>query len=145
MDTNLRKIWIDTDAGTDDAMALIMAIRDPKIEIIGISTCGGNVPLDNVVQNVLFLVEKCGADIPVYIGARQPLERVLGTADFIHGKDGLGDIGLPLQGRRAQDISAIDALNHAMSQHGSELEIVNLGPLTNMATLIKSRTVPLDF
>ena len=145
MDKKSRKIWIDTDAGTDDAMAIIMAIRDPNIEIVGISTCGGNVPLDNVVQNVLYLIEKCNSDIPVYVGARQPLERVLDTADFIHGADGLGDIGLPLQGRVAQDISAIAALKNAISKYGPELEIVNLGPLTNLASLIKSVEGPLDF
>jgi len=83
-----RNIWIDTDAGTDDAVAIIMAMKSEEINIVGISTSGGNVPLDCVVQNVLYIKELCKSDTPVYIGARQPLERILDTADFIHGKDG---------------------------------------------------------
>ncbi len=63
----MKKIWIDTDAGTDDAMALIMALRCSDLEVVGISTIGGNVPLDNVVQNVLYICELCHAHLPVHL------------------------------------------------------------------------------
>ncbi len=128
-----RSFFIDTDAGTDDAIALIMAMRYPDINIVGISTSGGNVPLDCVVQNVLYVREMCEHSAPVYVGAAQPLHRILGTADFIHGKDGLGDIGLKLEGRNPNEGAADDMLIEALIAHEGELEIVCLGPLTNLA------------
>lgn len=133
----MRKVWIDTDAGTDDAMALIMAMREPTIDIIGISTIGGNVPLDCVVQNVLYIRDLCENDSPVYIGARQPLNRILGTADFIHGKDGLGDVGLPLHGRIPAKKPAVDALITAIKADPHTIELIMLGPLTNLALALQ--------
>ena len=59
MSNATRKFFIDTDAGTDDAIALIMAMKHPQVDIVGISTSGGNVPLDCVVQNVLYIRELC--------------------------------------------------------------------------------------
>jgi len=128
-----RKIWIDCDAGTDDAVALMMAFDQRDIDIIGISTSGGNVPLASVVQNVLYIRELYDHSAPVYIGAAQPIQRILGTADFIHGKDGLGDIGLPLSGRVANEGSAVTELVRALNHHDGALEVVCLGPLTNIA------------
>ncbi len=129
---NKRNIWIDTDAGTDDAVALIMAMKHDHINIVGISTSGGNVPLDCVVQNVLYIRDLCHNSSPVYVGAAQPLQRTLGTADFIHGKDGLGDIGLVLQGRIPDDGEAHIQLLKALGTY-DDLEVVCLGPLTNIA------------
>jgi len=100
---------------------------------VGISTSGGNVPLDYVVQNVLYIRELCDDKSPVYRGASQPLSRVLGTADFIHGKDGLGDIGLDLTGRVCDDGLASDQLIKSILTHPGEIELVCLGPLTNIA------------
>lgn len=127
-----RKLWIDTDAGTDDAVALIMAMRDSTVDIVGISTSGGNVPLDCVVQNVLYIRELCNDAAPVYRGAAQPLTRILDTADFIHGKDGLGDIGLSLSDRE-HDVGEVEEKIYEALQVHDDLEIVCLGPLTNLA------------
>jgi len=127
-----RNIWIDTDAGTDDAIALIMAMKRDDIRIVGVSTSGGNVPLSCVVQNVLYIKELCDHGAPVYVGAAQPLERILDTADFIHGKDGLGDIGLDLQGRIPDNGEGHIELVKALSTYDN-LEVVCLGPLTNIA------------
>jgi len=132
-----RPLWIDTDAGTDDAVAIIMAMKSADVDIIGISTSGGNVPLECVVQNVLYIKELCHSASPVYKGEAQPLERVLDTADFIHGKDGLGDIGLPLHGRKADEGAGAAELVKAI-QSNPDLEIVCLGPLTNIALAEKS-------
>ncbi|MFT4566250.1 MAG: purine nucleosidase [Saprospiraceae bacterium] len=140
----MRKIWIDTDAGTDDAMALIMALRCSDLEVIGISTVGGNVPLDKVVQNVLYICELCNANVPVHLGAAQPLDRALGTADFIHGKDGLGDIGLSLKDRMSSSEDAVNSMIEAIRAFPKELTVVNLGPLTNMAMVIRSAPEILD-
>lgn len=130
-----RKFFIDTDAGTDDAVALIMAMRCPQIDIVGISTSGGNVPLDCVVQNVLYIRELCGHTAPVYVGAAKPIMRTLDTADFIHGKDGLGDIGLDLSGRSPEEGGAQLQLALSLKKHAGDIEIVCLGPLTNLALI----------
>lgn len=127
-----RKFFIDTDAGTDDAIALIMALRDENIDTVGISTSGGNVPLECVIQNVLYVCELCDQKIPVYRGAAQPIERVLGTADFIHGKDGLGDIGLDLSGRVPSEGFGPSKIVEAILANPHEIELVCLGPLTNI-------------
>lgn len=133
----MRKIWIDTDAGTDDAVALMIAMSSTDTDIMGISTVGGNVALECVVQNVLFLIELYRQNIPVHVGASQPLKRRLGKADFIHGKDGLGDIGLKLKGRQPSDILAIDGLISAIKKSDGQLELLMLGPLTNLAKAIQ--------
>lgn len=133
----MKKIWIDTDAGTDDAMALIMALRCEELSVLGISTVGGNVPLDKVDQNVLYICELCGVELPVHRGSFKPLVRTLGTADFIHGKDGLGDIGLQLSNRTLTSQKAIESLIETLRANPNEVSIVNLGPLTNLALVLR--------
>lgn len=132
-----RRFFIDTDPGTDDAVALVMALRSPEIEVVGISVVAGNVGLEQTVQNALYTVEICGGGVPVYVGAKRPMNRDLQTADLVHGRDGLGDIGLPLQGRTPAAESAVDALIAAAKQYAGELTLVTLGPLTNIAQAIQ--------
>ena len=69
----MRKFIIDTDVGGDDAAALVMALREPNIEILGITTLGGNVPIKNTTLNALQVVEECGREVPVYIGCEQQI------------------------------------------------------------------------
>ena len=95
----MRKFLIDTDTASDDAVAMCMALRHPDIEVVACTVVAGNVPLDQAVQNALYTVELCGADVPVYAGADRPMLRDLVTAQDVHGDDGMGDIGLPLSGR----------------------------------------------
>jgi purine nucleosidase len=132
----MRRFWIDTDTASDDAVALVMALTDPDVEVIGISVVAGNVPLDLGVQNALYTVERCGRTVPVYAGCAQPLERPLETAQFCHGEDGMGDIGLPLTGRSAAEGDAIDRLIEALHGSPNAITLVTLGPLTNIATAI---------
>lgn len=132
-----KKMFIDTDAGTDDAIAIIMAHRHPDVEVVGISTSGGNVPLTCVLQNVLYINELCDVSVPVYEGAAGPVKRVLGTADFIHGKDGLGDIGLDLQGRTPTDGFGPDKIVELLNDFPGEVDLVCLGPLTNICLAIQ--------
>lgn len=132
-----KKIFIDTDAGTDDAVAIVMALASPSVEVVGISCVGGNATVDQVAQNVLFLCDRMNRSIPVYIGARKPLTRPLKSSDFIHGKDGLGDIGSDNHGRKSSDISAVEGLRKSIISHPNELTIVTLGPLTNMAITLQ--------
>ena len=130
-------LYIDTDAGTDDAVALIMALRHPAIEVKGISCVGGNVSLDHVVQNVLYLVEECQSKVTVHVGAAQPMKRVLETADFIHGSDGMGDIGLKLSGRKPDSYNAVNHIIQTARELDGTLQFICLGPMTNLAHTIE--------
>jgi purine nucleosidase len=132
-----RQMWIDTDTASDDAVALIIALRHPDIEVRGISVVAGNVPLDMGVQNALYTAELCASTVPIYVGAAQPLVRTLDTAQFVHGVDGMGDIGLPLFGRTPTPGDAIDEIISAAHRHAHELELVTLGPLTNIALALR--------
>ncbi len=132
----MRKIIIDTDTGTDDAVALIMALLEPDIDILGITTLCGNVPLENATKNALQCIEECNADIPVYEGAYKPLYKDLVTASYIHGKDGMGDQGLIHPTRISQKKHAVEFILESVSANPGEVEIVALGPATNIALAI---------
>jgi len=123
---------IDTDTASDDAVALIMALRTPGIRVAAITIVAGNVPLAQAVQNALYAVELCGETVPVYAGAEGPLTRPLESAEFFHGEDGLGDQGYPPPRGSPAPGSAVDAiLETSRAQPGFTL--VTLGPLTNVA------------
>ena len=88
-------LLIDTDTASDDAVALVMALRDPAVEVVAITVVAGNVSLAQGSRNARFTVELCGASVPVYEGAAKPLRRAASDATFFHGRDGLGDRGYP--------------------------------------------------
>jgi len=132
-----KKVFIDTDAGTDDAVAIVMALEDPSVEIIGISCVGGNATVGQVAQNVLYLCDRMNRNIPVFVGAEKPLTRPLSSSDFIHGTDGLGDIDIDNHGRKPSPISAAEGLRSAILNHPDELTIITLGPLTNVALALQ--------
>jgi purine nucleosidase len=129
----LRRFLIDTDTASDDAVALVMALRYPGVKVEAITVVAGNVPLDQAVQNALFTVELCGAKTPVHAGLAAPLMIPLKTAQNVHGRDGMGDIGLPLHSRVPARRHAVDVLIETINRHAGEIELVSLGPLTNLA------------
>jgi purine nucleosidase len=132
-----RPILIDTDTASDDAVALLMALRHPGVEVLAITVVAGNVPLDQAVQNALYTVELAGADVPVHAGRAEPLARALRTAQFVHGQDGMGDIGLPLTGREPAPGDGVDVLVDLIRSHDAgSLTLVTLGPLTNVAVAL---------
>ncbi len=124
---------VDTDIGTDDAVALVMALRSEVAEVLAVTTVAGNVELPKVVQNALYTVELCQVPTPVYAGSAHPMLRQLETAAAVHGTDGLGDIGLPLAGRSPAEGGAVSTLVDLARRRRKELRIVALGPLTNIA------------
>ena len=128
-----RPFFIDTDTASDDAVAIIIALRHPEIDVVGMSIVAGNVPLAMGLQNALYATEMCGSLVPIYAGSDRPLKRVLATAQNVHGHDGMGDIGLPLSGRLPVSGDGVDALIAAAHEHAGELTLVTLGPLTNIA------------
>lgn len=130
----MRKVWIDTDTASDDAVAIMMALREPSVEVVGISTVAGNVPLDKVVRNCLISVERAETYAPpVYVGLAKPLMRDAQTAEICHGQDGLSDIGYADPQITVQPQHAVDALLDAAEKYPGELELITLGPLTNIA------------
>ena len=132
----MRHFLIDTDTASDDAVALIMAVNNPSIEVEAVTIVSGNVAVAQGVQNALYTLELCGKEIPVYQGATKPISRPLHTAHFVHGNDGMGDIGLELQGRLPRKGNAIDVIIDTINRFPGELELVTLGPLTNIAIAI---------
>ncbi len=132
----MRHFVIDTDTASDDAVALVMALKYPDVRVEAITIVAGNVPLEIGLQNALYTVERCGAKIPVYAGSIRPMLRPLQTAQFCHGQDGFGDIGLPLTGRVPAEGRAVDALIETAERFRGKLTLVTLGPLTNIATAL---------
>lgn len=132
----MRHFLIDTDTASDDAVALVLALRNPTVNVEAITIVAGNTPIKQAVQNALFTVELCGKSTPVYEGIGKPMFRPLETAQFVHGKDGMGDVGLDLQGREAAKGHAIDVIIDTISLFENEIELVTLGPLTNIAAAI---------
>lgn len=132
-----RPFFIDTDTASDDAVALMLAFAEPGIEIVGLSTVAGNVPLDTATQCALYVRELCKSKAPVHTGADRPLTRDLETAQNVHGKDGMGDVGLPIGGRKPDSTDAVGALIEAARRHAGKLELVTLGPLTNIAVAVR--------
>ena len=129
---------IDTDAGSDDAVAILMALRHPDVDVRALTVVAGNVPLDQGVVNSLYFAELCDEDVPVYAGADRPLMREYISADWFHGEDGLGDWGDRYKPQRSQasELHAVDAIiETARTTPG--LVIVTLGPLTNLALALR--------
>ena len=91
---------IDTDCASDDAVALLLALRDPEVVVDAITVVAGNVPLDLAVRNTLVTLDICEAgEVPVHAGLAGPLVRPLETAQFVHGDDGMGGAELPASTR----------------------------------------------
>ncbi len=132
------RLLIDTDTASDDAVALVMALRTPGVEVEAITVVAGNVPLGQAVQNALYTVELCERDTPVYSGSAAPLLIPLETAQETHGIDGMGDIGLPLSGRVPTPGGAVEVIIDAFDRD-PDLVLVTLGPLTNVARALEQR------
>jgi purine nucleosidase len=130
-----RQLLIDTDTASDDAVALIMALRAPEIEVVGITVVAGNVPVNQAVQNALYTTELCGSEVPVFRGAAEPLVRRLETAQWFHGRDGLGDHGYAPVRRQAESENAVDAMVRIIMANPG-IEVITLGPLTNLASAL---------
>ena len=132
----MRKLIIDTDGGSDDAVAIIAALGDSDVEVLGLTTVSGNVHVDMATKNVLMTVEVCGKDVPVYKGSDAPLCRELVTAENVHGDDGMGDLDLIHPHRKHEEKDAVDFILDAADRYPEEVEIVMLGPATNVAKAV---------
>jgi purine nucleosidase len=127
-----RTFLIDTDVASDDAVALIMALRAPDVRVVAITTVAGNVDVQQATRNALYTVELCGAGVPVYTGTEKPLLRAHQSATWFHGVDGFGDHNYPPPRQSPGELHAVDAIIEAIEANPG-LVVVTLGPLTNLA------------
>ncbi|MBQ8402753.1 MAG: nucleoside hydrolase, partial [Clostridia bacterium] len=132
----MRKIIIDTDTATDDAAALLIACAQPDTEILAVTTVAGNIPLEKGTRNALQTLETAGKKIPVYPGASRPLQRPLVCAEGVHGKDGLGDRDLVHPAALPEKTHGVTKILELVRAYPGEIEIVALGPATNIALAI---------
>lgn len=130
-----RKIIIDTDPGQDDAVAILLALASPELEILGITAVAGNVPLALTVKNARMICELAGrTDVKIFAGSVRPMVRELVTAENVHGKTGLDGPTLPEPTMPVQDRHAVDFLvDTLMAEKPGSVTICALGPLTNVA------------
>lgn len=137
--TRPRKIIIDTDPGQDDAVAILLALASPELEVLGITVVAGNVPLPLTTKNARIVCELAGRpDMKVFAGCEAPLSRKLVTAEHVHGKTGLDGIALPDPQMNLATGHAVDFLIETLrSEAPGSVTLCPLGPLTNIATAFR--------
>lgn len=132
------KIILDTDPGIDDAMAIFFAFQAKEIEVLGLTTVYGNVPVEMAAQNALSLVELAGLDIPVCKGVGRPWIGPESTyAHFVHGDDGFGNIDHPPSSRTLDPRSSAQFIIDKAREFPGEITIVAVGPLGNLALALR--------
>jgi purine nucleosidase len=115
-----------------------MALRNPNVDVLAITTVAGNVPVEQASRNALYTAQLCGSTVPVFTGAAAPLKRAHFGADWFHGRDGLGDHEYPQPERAPEQKHASDAIVETIESHPG-LVVVTLGPLTNIALALQKR------
>lgn len=134
----MHKAIIDCDPGQDDAIALFLAFASPEsIDLLGITTVGGNVPLELTHRNARVMCDIAGSEVPVFAGCDKPMQRPLRTAEYIHGETGIDGIDIidpvtPLQEQHAVDF-IVETL---LAAEPGSITLVPTGPLTNVGTAI---------
>jgi purine nucleosidase len=132
-----RPIIIDTDPGQDDAIALLLALASPdELDVLGITTVAGNVPLELTTRNALMMVELAGRpEVPVYAGCDRPMVRPLVTAEYVHGKTGIDGADTPDPTTSPAEGHAVDFIIEKVRATPG-LTVCTLGPLTNLAAAL---------
>jgi purine nucleosidase len=134
-----QKIIIDTDPGQDDAVAILLALASPEIEVLGIVAAAGNVPLALTAKNIRKVCELAGRrDIKVYAGCEGPMEGSLFTAEYVHGASGMDGADLPEPTMPVEDKAGVDFIIETLMEHEpGTVTICTLGPMTNLGTALK--------
>jgi inosine-uridine nucleoside N-ribohydrolase len=130
------KIILDTDPGHDDAIALLLALASPELELLGVTSVAGNQTLPKTTANALKILEFVGrTDVPVHAGCERPLVRERWVAEYVHGESGLDGPSLPEPGTAPADGHAIDFIAEQVEEHDG-VTLVPVGPLTNVGLLL---------
>ena len=135
---DLKPIIFDVDTGIDDALAIAYALNSPELEVLGFTTCFGNIPVADATRNTLTVLEMVGKSIPVYEGAAETILR--GEKEsypiLFHGEDGLGNVLKNKSIRQAESKSGPDFIIQEVKNRPHEITIIAVGPLTNLALAI---------
>jgi inosine-uridine nucleoside N-ribohydrolase len=132
-----RRVIIDTDPGTDDAMAIILALNSPEFKVEALTVVPGNVNAQQGLENALKIVSLAGrCDVVVAGGAQHPLNQKLITAQFWHGKNGLADVELPPSKCKADSRFGPDLIIEMIHKYPHEITLIPVGPLTNIALAV---------
>lgn len=132
-------VLIDTDPGIDDAIALLLALRSPELEVRGISVVHGNVPVDAGTANAFKVLDLAGRpDVPVARGAEAPLLRPATHAEIVHGRDGLAELIPPPEEFALHEDYGPGFLVHTLEEADRAMTVITLGPLTNVAIALLS-------
>src|SRR5215471_13187160 len=132
-----QKIILDCDPGHDDALAILLACASPELEVLGITTVAGNVPLDKTTYNALRVCEVAGLHhVPVFAGMSRPLVRKLYTAEHVHGKSGLEGPKFPEPTRSLDPRHAVEFIVDTVMHSDEPTTLVPTGPLTNIAAVL---------
>jgi purine nucleosidase len=133
----VKKVIMDVDTGIDDALAIAYAIASPEIDLLGITTSYGMVPVDYSFRNTVEIVKYLEQTLPVFKGSEKPLARIRKYSGSIHGKDGLGETLGPITRSYESSIHAVDFIIEKVNEFGKDLTIVTTGPLTNLVNAIQ--------
>jgi purine nucleosidase len=134
----MKPVILDIDTGIDDAMAIAYSLNCPELEVIGLTTCFGNVSVEFATRNTLVVLEKLGKSVPVYEGAGLPLKREPREhPTHVHGEDGLGNKLEKMPVRSAEALNAVDYMISEVKKRPHEITIIAVGPLTNVALAIQ--------
>jgi pyrimidine-specific ribonucleoside hydrolase len=130
---------LDVDTGVDDAFAVLFAALHPEINLLGITCVDGNTNVDQVVANTLKVLDAAGAgDTPVARGAVRPLLGVSRYAEYVHGADGMGDLGIAPSNRSVDSRSAVELLRDLIEGSKDPVTLVPVAPLTNIALFLRA-------
>ncbi len=132
-------IILDVDTGVDDAFAVLFAARHPEINLLGITCVDGNTNVDQVIANTFKVLDAAGAaDIPVARGAVRPLLGKSEYAEYVHGADGMGDLGIAPSTRKADPRSAVELLRDLIEESKDPVTLIPIAPLTNVALFLRA-------
>jgi inosine-uridine nucleoside N-ribohydrolase len=132
-----QRVIIDTDPGTDDSMAILLALNSPELKVEAFTVVPGNVDARQGLENALKLVSLAGrCDVPVAAGAQHPLDQKLITAQYWHGKNGLADVELPASKCKADPRFGPDLIIQLVHQYPHQVTLIPVGPLTNIALAV---------
>ena len=135
---------LDTDTAQDDCVAILLGVLDPTAELRAVTMVAGNVGFEQQTKNALMTLSVAGAlgEVPVFLGCRRPMVREWVSAENVHG-DGVGGLSMDTDGVSVQDEHAVDALLRLTAEEPGMLNVVAIGPLTNIAmAVVKDPSFP---